>query len=398
MTDPGERRTPTPMMAALVGAVSLNPVGQTILTAVLAALATDLGEDYGRVQLTLTVYLLATAPAQLVYGPLSDRFGRRPPLLAGIALFALASLAAAFATSVDQLLVCRALQAVGGCAGFVLGRTIVRDLSAGPRAASALGFLTTISVLVPMLAPLVGGLLYAAGRGPGLFAALALWAAAILALAALLVPETNPAHRNDSGHMAGRHLAVLRSAGFRRNTGIVCLTTSSYYGFLAGAPHVATVLLGRTPTQFGLLFFLIGGGYSVGNLATGVLAQRLKGNQLLAVGSAITVAATATLWLAFVLDALSVPLVFGSMAAVTIGQGLVLPISVTRVIGAVPGMFGTASSLSGCLQTALGALVTVVVGAWVAEFPQILGLTSFVTCALSAVLAAQVITADRRAG
>ena len=154
------------------------------------ALIVTLGAGAGTVQLTLSLFLLGMAVSQLVLGTLSDRFGRRPVMLAGLALTVVASFAALAATSITGIILARTLQAFGATVGIVLGRAIIRDLYDRDRAASMIGWVTMAMVVAPMIAPLIGGMLDTAFGWQAIFVFMALFAAAVLAWTAFQLPET----------------------------------------------------------------------------------------------------------------------------------------------------------------------------------------------------------------
>ena len=150
---------PWRLLALLIGATSVGPLSLNILTPAMPALIVTLGAGAGTVQLTLSLFLLGMAISQLVLGTLSDRFGRRPVMLAGLALTVVASFAALAATSITGIILARTLQAFGATVGIVLGRAIIRDLYDRERAASMIGWVTMAMVVAPMIAPLIGGML-----------------------------------------------------------------------------------------------------------------------------------------------------------------------------------------------------------------------------------------------
>lgn len=386
------------LMAALMGLVSLNPLGQAILSAVLPALGQGMGEDYAHMQLTLTVYLVATAVGQAFYGPISDRFGRRLPLIVGTVVFIFASIGSAFAWNIESLLAFRVLQALGGGVGMVLGRAIVRDIFSSHQAASALGYVATVAVVAPMTAPLVGSLLYEAMGGLRLFNVVALWGGVILAGLIFFVPETR-AVSPMAEHTGAweRYMVVLRSPVFRLNAAIVCLCTASYYAFLAAAPFIATEVLGRTPTQYGILFIAVGGGYAIGNLLTGILATRLDGGILLKIGAIIVVTMAIFLMVVSLTDNLTVATFFIPLTLYHFAHGFIMPACLARTVGAVPSMFGTASSLCGFAQAAFGALMNALVGYAVEPYPATLGISMFLSSGLVAALIWLVLRRERAA-
>ena len=172
---------------------AIGPATLNILVPALPGLVTRLASDTGTVQLMLSLYLLSLATAQLLLGPLSDRFGRRPVVLAGLALSVVASLAAIAASSIGALIGARVVQAVGASTGIVIGRAIIRDLYERDRAAAMIGLVTTAMVIAPMVSPLIGGILDTAFGWEAIFLFIAAFSGAVLLWAALVLPETRPA-------------------------------------------------------------------------------------------------------------------------------------------------------------------------------------------------------------
>src|SRR5574340_191554 len=175
------------LVVLLATLVALGPISTDLYLPALPALATYFGSDVSRVQLTLSVFLAGFAVAQIVYGPLSDRFGRRPVMLAGLTIYLLASVACAFAVSIDGLIAARFLQALGACAGPVLGRAIVRDVYGPVEAARVLAYISGAMAIAPMLGPMLGGWLTVLFGWRANFAALSIFSAAqLLATLAIL--------------------------------------------------------------------------------------------------------------------------------------------------------------------------------------------------------------------
>jgi multidrug resistance protein len=237
-----------PPYVVLVAISAVGPLALNIFVPSMPGLQSEFGVSYGRVQLTLTLYIIGMALCQLVYGPLSDRFGRRPVLLAGMALFVVASILAALATSITVLIAARLLQAIGGASGLVLSRAIVRDLYDRDRSASVLGYITMAFVVAPMLAPTVGGLLDQIAGWRSIFVLLALLGAAALAATWRKLPETNrnlaPSIR--IAGLAAGYLTLLRSPSFLAYAFTLGFSSAVFFAFIAGAPYVMVVVLERT--------------------------------------------------------------------------------------------------------------------------------------------------------
>ena len=187
---PAETAKPWGLLLLLMAMTSIGPTTLNVVVPALPQMANRLASDVATVQLAITVYLLALASGQLVMGPLSDHFGRRPVVLAGLALTAAASVLAISVGTVSSLIVARVLQALGASAGIVVSRAIIRDLFDRNRAASMLGLVATVMVVVPTLGPLIGGLLETGFGWPAIFMFTAVTTGAVVIWAAIALPET----------------------------------------------------------------------------------------------------------------------------------------------------------------------------------------------------------------
>ena len=208
--DGADRKVPP--LAILVFMTMLGNLGLNMLVPAVPAIVTDLGTDSATAQWTLTIYLIGISVGQLIYGPLSDRFGRRPVMLAGLLLFLTGSLLAMLAPSVGLLILARVGQAMGGCAGMVLTRAIVRDVYQRERAASALGYISMTMVIGPATAPAIGGLLNSHFGWRAIPLALALICAAIMLASLRWLNETNlrPTSRIEVISVLRDYITLLR--------------------------------------------------------------------------------------------------------------------------------------------------------------------------------------------
>src|SRR5436190_23496375 len=206
-----DRGHPWRLLALLIAVTSIGPISLNILTPAMPGMIVSLGADASVVQLTLSLYLAGMAISQLVLGPLSDRFGRRPVMLAGLALTVVASFAALATTSIAGLIVSRTVQAFGATAGIVIGRAVIRDLYERDRAASMIGWVTMAMVIAPMLAPLLGGMLDTAFGWQAIFAFIGLSAAAVLVWAVVELRETRKVATGQGfGHFLAASGSLLR--------------------------------------------------------------------------------------------------------------------------------------------------------------------------------------------
>lgn len=360
--DPGSRPAPISLIVLLMTMSAIGPVSLNILTPVTPSLADIFGTRVETVQLTLSLYLVGLAISQLLLGPLSDRFGRKPVLLMGLFITALASIAAIFATSIYTLILFRTLQALGASSGLVIGRAIIRDLYTRERAASMIGLVTTVMVVAPMVAPLIGGLLdKALGKHYGwqsTFVLVSAFAGVVMLWVFAGLKETRPDHITGGGlRFIWRESRELFSD--RRFLGymLVCaIGTATYFAFLGGGPHIVVGIMERSAFEFGLWFFLTAGGFMVGNFITARNSQRYGIDRMIHVGLLAMMAGA-------VLTVLTVSLwpydgpwtIFIPQLLISLGNGIFLPNCVAGAVSVRPRAAGTASGITGFSQMSLGA-------------------------------------------
>ncbi|HEY2538979.1 MAG TPA: MFS transporter, partial [Stellaceae bacterium] len=230
----------------LVAVTATGTLAMHILVPVLPFAATDLGVSRPAIQQAITLYLFGIAGGQLIYGPVSDRFGRRPTLIAALVLYIIAGAVAGAAPTIGALLIARVAQAVGGCGGLVLGRAIVRD-SAGPgEATSRVALLTMVQSLAPGVGPAVGGFLGASFGWRSIFAVLVALGLATLAGVVLLLPET--AGSRGSGRMLGSYLRLMRSRTFCGYMLGGAFTSTTFFAYLTASPFIFTNMLHQPAT------------------------------------------------------------------------------------------------------------------------------------------------------
>jgi DHA1 family bicyclomycin/chloramphenicol resistance-like MFS transporter len=353
-----------PSIAILIAISAIGPLALNLFVPSMPGLQAAFGVDYATAQLTLTLYLIGLATAQLVYGPISDRFGRRPTLLAGMWLFVLGSLAAALAPSIGWLIAARLAQAVGGAAGIVLARAIVRDLYGRDRAASVIGYVTMAWVLAPMIAPFIGGLLDQAFGWRAGFWLLAGLGVAVAGACHVFLHETHRERGAGTGVRGlvagyGRLLRRPRFDAYALTTGF---TSSVFFSFLAGAPYVMVEVLGRSPVEYGIWFILSSFGYMAGNGLAGRFSERIGVERMLTLGTLLALAGAAAALGLFLAGVLAPWALFGPMLVVALGNGLAIPNGLAGAVSVDPRLAGTAAGLAGFLQLGLGAATSQSVG------------------------------------
>ncbi len=354
--------TNRPGLAILIAVTAVGPMALNIFIPSMPGIQQVFETDYATVQLTLTLYLAATAIAQLLVGPLSDRFGRRPIVLGGMLLFTLASLGSLAATSIGALILARIVQAVGACTGMALSRAMVRDMHEQDAAASRMAYIMMAMVLAPMLAPALGGWLDVLFDWRASFVVLTLCGVLVTVWAWHSLHETHFQLRSLPGPagLVGDYLRLLRLPLFISYAGTLAFSSGMFFSFLAGAPYIMVNLMERSPGEYGLYFIMISLGYMSGNFLSGRLSQRLGGLRMIATGCGLALVGAGLL--VTLSDSMHPLALFGPMVLVTFSNGLTMPNATAGAVGVQPGMFGAASGLAGFLQISTGALATLVVG------------------------------------
>jgi DHA1 family bicyclomycin/chloramphenicol resistance-like MFS transporter len=364
----------------VVAITVLGPFSLHVVIPAMQPVATEFGTGLADAQATLTAYLIGIAAGQLAWGPVSDRFGRRPVVLAGMALFLAASLGCALAQSLDMLLAARLLQGVTGSAGQVLGRAIIRDCVPRDRAASLMGYATMAMSCCASFSPLASALIQDLAGWRSVFFCLAAAAVLILTCAYLALGETKLDRLDGQGplRLAGNYVTLLRSPAFLAYALSTAFANATWYAFVAGAPYVLVQILGLPPIAYGKYVLIVLAGYIAGSFFAGWLSVRLGGGRMIAIGQALALAGTA-LQLAILAAGILTPLaLFVPMTLVVFASGLFLPNTNAGALSVHPGLAGSAAGLTGFLQMGLGALVTVAIADWMAdtETPMVLAMAA----------------------
>jgi MFS transporter, DHA1 family, multidrug resistance protein len=345
---------------------ALGPLSMDLYLPSLPDIAHVLGAPTARAQLTISSYLIGFAVGQVFYGPLSDLYGRRPVLLAALALYLTSTLACAAVQSVDPLIGARFLQGMGGSGAIVLARAIVRDLYSGVRAARELSLMGSISALMPIVAPMIGGVLQSAFGWRASFICMSLGAIIAVLVAARLLPETlrqRPGKPPSLFSMVSGYGSVLRHRGFLVYLGIITISYAGLFAWVSGASVVLQGVYGLSAVTFGFTFALGAAGYMVGATIATRLVVRLGLDRTIGVG--VIVLAVGGLALAAAVAA-GIPGLWlvAAMALYLAGLGLAMPQAMAGALTPFPNRAGTAASLMGLVQQAVAAVVAAVIGGY----------------------------------
>ena len=371
MTHPADTPTPPrrPPVLALIAVSALSPFAINSVVPSMPAIEHEFHTDYGRVQLILSLFLAAIAVSQIVIGPLSDRFGRRPVLLGGFAIFIVSCIASPFAPSIEALIAIRIVQGATGCVGIVLGRAIVRDLFERRQAASMLGYVTMGLAIAPMLAPSIGGQLQEHFDWRAIFWFMAALGLGCLAVTWAYVPETNRhfSQKFSFGTMFTDFARLLRRRDFLLFTASSSLSTGVFFAFLGGAPYISERMLHLSPGVYGLWFGVAPVGYVVGNFISGRFTERFGVARMILAGSIIAFIAAALPGLLFAIGLASPRALFLPMMLIGLANGLSLPSAIAGAISVKPQIAGAAAGLSGAAQIGTGAVLSAITGAALAS-------------------------------
>lgn len=350
-----------PHLATLILLPAFSVLSLNMFLPSLTNISVDLEADYGKVSLSIAGFLAVTTIVQLVAGPLSDRIGRRPVLLAALASFCIASLGCALAQDIWSFLIFRMLQG-GVISGSLLSLVIVKDTKPEREAAGLIGYISMTMAIAPMMGPMLGGVLDMVFGWRANFYFYFIFGLMLLVLCWFDVGETKPA-KSEQTHDAPESMRTLfREPLFWAYS--LCTTSSigAFYIFLTGAPLVAASELGVSTAQLGFYIGTITAGFMFGNFLSGRFAPKTEPITMMLAGRLTACAGLIVGLIAMLSGYISPIIFFGSTVFVGIGNGLTLPSSNTSAMSLRPGLAGSAVGLIGALVAAIGAFLTTITG------------------------------------
>ena len=353
------------LTALLAALTAIGPLSTDMYLPSLPDIARQLGAPTAQVQLTISAYLIGFAVGQIFYGPVSDRHGRKPVLLAALALYCVASLVCAMASSIDMLIAARVAQALGGSGGIVLARAIVRDLHSGARAGRELSLIGSVMALAPVLAPVVGGVLQTGFGWRSIFVTLVAAGLTGACIVWLLLPETlarRAAEPVSPASMLKSYRAVARNPAYLAYLGLATTSYAGLFAWISGASFVLQNLYGLSPLSFGVAFALGSVGFMTGTTIAARLVIRFGIDGITGLGSCALAAGGLGMVAAVALGFNSAASLVLPVAIYLAGLGMVLPQAIAGAMTPFPERAGAASALLGFVQQCAAALCGAIVG------------------------------------
>jgi len=355
-------RTTPPHIVTLVLMAGLAALAMNIFLPSLPNMTEYFDTDYGLMQLSVSLYLAMNAVLQLLIGPISDRYGRRPVVLTAIVIFLFATVGTILAQTVEVFLIFRMVQAVI-VAAMVLSRAIVRDIVDEAQAASMIGYVTMGMALVPMVGPVLGGLLDEAFGWQASFLMMLGCGVVVLGIVWADQGETATSRPTSFAAQVRDYPVLLRSRRFWGYCAAAAFASGAFFAILGGAPYVGTEVFGLTPSRLGLYFAPTAIGYAVGNFISGRHSVRFGVNRMVLVGTIITLSGLSLQTGLYAVGLQSAEVFFAFFACVGLGNGMVMPNATSGMLSVRPDLAGTASGLGGALLIGGGAGISALTGA-----------------------------------
>ncbi|MEE9426835.1 MAG: multidrug effflux MFS transporter [Paracoccaceae bacterium] len=355
-------RTTPPNIVTLVLITGMSAMVLNMFLPSLPTMTEYFQTEYRVMQLSVALYLGTVAMLQLLIGPLSDRYGRRPILLIGLGIFLLATIGCLLATTAETFLLFRMIQATVGVT-MVLSRAIARDMFEQSQAASMIGYITMGMAIIPMVSPAIGGYLDEAFGWQANFRVFLVLGALVFWLVWADVGETNEHRTSSFRQQFADYPELLLSPRFWGYSMAAAFASGAFFAYLGGGPFVGSIVYGLPPSKLGLFFGAPAVGYMAGNFLSGRYSTRLGVNNMVLYGA---MALTAGLSASLVISLLgfgSVYTFFGFMIFVGIGNGMILPNATAGMLSVRPHLAGTASGLGGTIMMGGGAGLSVLAGA-----------------------------------
>ena len=355
-----DRATP-PHIITLILLAGVAGLAMNVFLPSLPNMALHFETEYWVLQMSVAAYFAMNAVLQILIGPVSDNLGRRPVVLWGLLLFTVASIGCIYAPNATVFLMFRMCQAIIVTA-MVLSRAIIRDVVSADKAASLIGYVTMGMAVVPMLGPMLGGLLDETFGWQASFWLMALSGFGMFVLCYFDQGETKRATGETLRQQFGHYPELFSSPRFWGYSIASGLTSGAFFAYLGGAPYVGTEIFKLSPAILGFYFGAPALGYFIGNFLSGRYSMRIGINSMVLYGTIIATIATVASLLVFSIGQGSPVSFFGFMTIVGIGNGLTIPNATSGMLSVRPHLAGTASGLGGAIMIGFGAILSALAG------------------------------------
>lgn len=356
-----------PPTIVLIGAAMLSALPTTMILPSLPNMAADFGASEAVTQLTISAFLFTSALVQLIAGPLSDRFGRRPVMMGAIIVALVGGVICLFAPTIEIAILGRIFQAAS-FSTIALSRAIIRDIYSSEESASKIGYVTMGMAIGPLIAPTLGGFLTETIHWRANFVVLLAMGSILLGVIYFTLGETNKTEFSSFRAQINQYPELFGSRRFWGLTLTAAFNSGAYYAFLGGGAFVAVNVYHMSPTEFGAYYAFLVSGYIVGNFFTGRFAARIGPSKMALLGSVVTVVG-GLFPIFFLMVGFTHPLyVFIPLFLLSIGNGLTLPSVLAAMVSVRPHIAGSASGLGGTIQVGGAAIISVIAGLLVEIF------------------------------
>jgi len=355
-------RSTAPHIFTLILIAGVSALSMNVFLPSLPNMTEYFETEYRLMQLSVAIYLGVNAALQILVGPISDRYGRRPVVIWGFVIFVLASVGCIFATSIEVFLAFRMLQAFV-VVGMVLSRAIVRDMVPQDQAASMMGYVTMGMAVVPMIGPAIGGVLDQAFGWQSNFWLLALLGIVTIWLVWSDLGETATARSASFAEQFRQYPELLTARRFWGYCLAAAFGSGSFFAYLGGAPFVGSEVFGLEPAVLGLYFGAPAVGYFLGNWASGRFSVRYGINRMILSGALIVITGMALSLTTFLAGLGTAEVFFAFMSFVGLGNGLIIPNANAGMLSVRPHLAGSASGLGGAIMIGGGAVLSALAGA-----------------------------------
>ncbi|MFT6834492.1 MAG: DHA1 family bicyclomycin/chloramphenicol resistance-like MFS transporter [Francisellaceae bacterium] len=353
-----------PSLFILVFMISVGPFGDTLYTPSLPDIATSLNTYYNNVQLTITTYLLGYALSQLAYGPLSDRYGRKPVMIIGAAIFVLGSLICAFSFDISILIAGRFIQGLGACAGAVLSSAAVRDAFPESKQGAVFAKINLAFAIAPGLGPIVGSFTAHNFSWHVNFMILLILGFLLLILVIIMFPETLAQKNHHAIHpkkIVMNYLSLFKADGYFVYLCLLGISLGILYSCLIEAPGLVIDTMHLNPSWFMIIALSIMVAFMIGSVICNYLCGRLDDDIILISGMTIIMVSSIIFFFIMYLAPLSLWTLLIPFVLIFIGVAFIIPVATMKALAPFNDIVGSASAMMGFFQMGFASLVTAIV-------------------------------------